>query len=416
MTFGAMGGVQAWLLLGAVAALAAWLFLRKLRPPRMLVSSLLLWQRVLDEPRELTLWERIRRAVSLVLTILIALALALAITRPSRRSATPSTSRGRVLVVVDSSWSMLAGTRSGESRWDRALGEARRLVAASGTATAVATTADGLVEGPTTDLVLLDSALDRIAPGGGDPTAWPQLAGADTVHFITDGAVPRPLPPGVFVHSVFESAPNVAVTAFDVRRSATLEQAGTAYLEIVNFADAGQNVHLTITRGDTAILDRNVQVHAGEALRQMVPLSRGNDRRLRVHVAAPHNALEVDDDAFAWIEHAAPVGVTVVGQQTGWLRPLFAGDPDVRATFIDPSKYELPPEPGSSAGTSDEDVIVFDRWAPAAQPRPAGDLRRSARRRVADRTVSWCAEGVGRDGRKASPLGDGGHAPRRAGG
>ena len=112
-----------------------------------------------------------------------------------------------------------------------------------------------------------------------------------------------------------------------------LEQAGTAYLEIVNFADAGQNVHLTITRGDTAILDRNVQVHAGEALRQMVPLSRGDDRRLRVHVAAPHNALEVDDDAFAWIEHAAPVGVTVVGQQTGWLRPLFAGDPDVRATL-----------------------------------------------------------------------------------
>ena len=35
----------------------------------MLVPSLLLWQRVLDEPRELTLWERIRRAVSLVLTI-----------------------------------------------------------------------------------------------------------------------------------------------------------------------------------------------------------------------------------------------------------------------------------------------------------------------------------------------------------
>ena len=65
-------------------------FCRKLRPPRMLVPSLLLWQRVLDEPRELTLWERIRRAVSLVLTILIAVALALAVTRPAPRSAAPS--------------------------------------------------------------------------------------------------------------------------------------------------------------------------------------------------------------------------------------------------------------------------------------------------------------------------------------
>jgi hypothetical protein len=369
MTFGGMGVVQAWLLLGAVAALAAWLFLRKLRPPRMLVSSLLLWQRVLDEPRELTLWERIRRAVSLVLTVLIALALGLAITRPSPRSAAPSTSRGRVLIVVDSSWSMLARTRTGESRWDRALGEARRLTSASGNPTAIATTADGLVEGPTTDLALLDAALDRIAPAGGDPTAWPQLAGADTVHYVTDGAVPRPLPSGIQVHSVFESAPNVGVTAFDVRASATPEQAGTAYLEIVNFAEASQNVHVTISRGDTAILDRHVQVRAGEALRQMVPISRGGDPRLRVHVEAPQNALEVDDDAFAWIEHATPVSITVVGEQTGWLRPLFAGDPDVRATFIDPSKYELPPEPGSNAGSSEEDLVVFDRWAPAVQPR-----------------------------------------------
>ena len=51
-----------------------------MRPPRVLVPSLLLWRRVLDESRELTLWERIRRAVSLVVTaIAIALALALAV-------------------------------------------------------------------------------------------------------------------------------------------------------------------------------------------------------------------------------------------------------------------------------------------------------------------------------------------------
>ena len=147
--------------------------------------------------------------------------------------------------------------------------------------------------GPRRTLAPLDAALDRIRPAGGDPTAWPPLAGADTVHYVTDGAVPRPLPSGIQVHSVFESAPNVGMTAFDVRAAATSEQAGTAYLEIVNFADAGQNVHLIIRRGDSAILDRHVQVHAGEALRQMVPLSRGGDSRLRVHVDAPQNALAV---------------------------------------------------------------------------------------------------------------------------
>ena len=65
MTFGAMAAWQAWLLLAGAAALAAALFLIKLRPPRLLIPSLLIWSRVLDDVRQQTLWERIRRAVSL---------------------------------------------------------------------------------------------------------------------------------------------------------------------------------------------------------------------------------------------------------------------------------------------------------------------------------------------------------------
>ena len=53
MTFAAMAAWQGWLLLVGAVAFAAWLFLLKLRPPRVLVSSLLLWRRVLDESRDL---------------------------------------------------------------------------------------------------------------------------------------------------------------------------------------------------------------------------------------------------------------------------------------------------------------------------------------------------------------------------
>ena len=84
MTVGAMAAWQAWLLLGAAAAAAAGLFLIQVRPPRMMVPSLLLWRRVLDEARELTLWERIRRAVSLIATVVVALMIGFAITRPGR--------------------------------------------------------------------------------------------------------------------------------------------------------------------------------------------------------------------------------------------------------------------------------------------------------------------------------------------
>jgi hypothetical protein len=371
MTFGAMAAWQAWLLLGAAAALAIWIFLRKLRPRRVPIASLILWRRVLAEARELTLWERVRRAVSLVLTAVIALALALAVTRPAPRSHGTTAAGTQTFVVIDSSWSMLTRTGSGESRWDRAMREARRIAAAgAGSEVALATTADGLVAGPTTDVSAITGALNRLTAGGGDIASWPQLAGADSLHFITDGAIPRPLPPDAIVHSVYEEAENVGVTALDVRPTLSGPDGGDAYLEVANFAKSPQAVTLTLTRGTETILERRLNLTAGETLRQLIPLSRGSDAALRAHVDAPRNALRIDDDAYAWIEHARPLSVAVVGQAPGWLRPLFAGDPDVRARFVDPATYtaQAGAATGQSRASDSDGLIVFDRWAPSEVP------------------------------------------------
>ena len=282
MTFGAVPGWLGWLILAAAGTLAVRLFLVKLRPPRMFIPSLLLWRRVLDDAREQTLWERIRRAVSLVVTVLIALALALAAVRPGR-SAGGGQSTGRLLIVLDSSLSMEAATGRGETRWARAVAEARRLFASSsGAELALATTADGLVEGPTTDLALLESALDRLRPGGGDAAAWPRLAGASAVHFITDGAAARTIDAAVTVHTVFEPADNVGITALEVRPSLTPGTAGDAYLEVGNYAAAAQKVRLRVTRGGVEALDREFDMGPSEVMRQVIPVPQGGDAALQV--------------------------------------------------------------------------------------------------------------------------------------
>ena len=108
--------------------------------------------------------------------------------------------------------------------------------AASGGEVALATTADGLVEGPTTDRALIEAALDRLAPAGGGAAAWPQLAGADAVHFITDGAIARPLDPASSSTRCSRRRRTSAITAFDVRPSLGGGAAGDAYLEVANFA------------------------------------------------------------------------------------------------------------------------------------------------------------------------------------
>jgi hypothetical protein len=355
---------QAWLLLAVVGAAAVWVFLLKVRPPRVSIPSLLLWRRVLDDNRELTIWERIRRAVSLAATVLIAIALGLAILRPSQPAEATSGSGGRLLIVLDSSWSMLARTSGGETRWDRAVAQARRLAAgAAGDEMVLATTADGLVEGPTRDLALVEAALDRIAPAGGEASAWPRMADVARVHFITDGAVARPLDPGVILESVFEAAPNVAITAFTVRPAiASSVGPSEAYLEIANFSPDAQNVSLQLQRGGAVVLEREIAIQAGETIRQVMPLPSGGEPILRARIDAPANALAVDDEAVAWIEEASPLRVAVVGEQSDWIAALLRQDPGVQVSQATPAAYRA----------GDEDVVVFDRWAPAEPPsRPA---------------------------------------------
>jgi hypothetical protein len=361
MTFAAMPAWYAWLLLLAATAAAAWIFLIKLRPPRTLVPSLLLWQKVLDESRERTLWERIRRAVSLAVTVAIALMLALAAVQPQRRLSPQSARSGRRLIVLDSSLTMMARTSTGETRWERAVAQAKRLSAAAAGEVALATTADGLVEGPTADRALIDAALDRLAPTGSDRTLWPHVAAAADVHFVTDGALARAVDADVVVHSVFEAAANVAITAFAVRPSFDPDRAADAYLEVANYAPSAQQVKVVLTRGAMPILDRTLDMSAGESLRQVIPIARGGGEALRTRVEARHNALAIDDEAFAWVDRARPLNVVIVSDDPAWLSSLLARDPSVRGSISSTAGYPN--------GVEDVDLIVFDRWAPSSPPR-----------------------------------------------
>ncbi|HEY7475603.1 MAG TPA: BatA and WFA domain-containing protein [Vicinamibacterales bacterium] len=362
MSFGAMAGWQAALLIAAAAGAAAWLFLLRIRPPRVNVPSLLFWRRVLDQKRDETWWERFRRAVSLAATILIALALAMAVARPGPRAA--SATRGRMLIVIDSSWSMLAETSSGDTRWDRAIREARALAAsAGGDDIALATTGDGLVEGPTSDQALIETAIERLAPSGGVNAPWPRVGGADVVHFLTDGAHLRALDRSVVVHSVYERAANVAITAFDARPiPARGAAAAEAYLEIANYSPKPQQVRVTISRGAAIVFDQPVSLAAGELVRQVAPLAAGGGPRLLAKVSAAADALPIDDEAVAWIQGAEPLTVVVVSEKGSAVAQLLKRDPSVRVIEMAATTYQ----PGK------EDVVVFDRWVPETPPtRPA---------------------------------------------
>ena len=354
MTFGAL---SAWIV-GAVAAgviaVVSALFFMKVRHPRVLVPSLLLWRRVLDEDRQVSFWEKVRKAVSYAVTILVPLLVVLALGRPERHAA--GSSGGPLTIVIDSSLSMLAERPDGRTRWEAARDRALSLAGGDADVT-VLTTADGIVGGPTSDREALRLALNEVGPA--EPGPFPQIIENTQTVFITDGVTPYDVPSNVRVESVFASASNAAITAFDIRRDWRSQGRYEAYVEVANYSTEPKQVTLTVELGTTRIFERPISVNADEIVRQSLPFEAGEGGVVRAAiVAGGGDAVPQDDEAFAWVASARPSAVTLVTRRNPPLETLLSFDGTVRVNRIEPEQYR-----GSSQG-----VVVFDRWAPDRPP------------------------------------------------
>ncbi|MEA3339808.1 MAG: BatA and WFA domain-containing protein [Chloroflexota bacterium] len=224
------------------------LYMLKLRRRDVLVSSTLLWQRLLRDREANAPWQRLRRNLLLLLQLLALTLLTLALARPFLP--TPAVVSGSVVILVDSSASMRA--RDVEpTRFDAARNAAREIIAGLGAGDAVTLIAVGpqprVLASATTDRALLHRALDEAAPtaGSADWEAAFALAAAgltgaaDTqVVIVSDGALPETLPPlpgQVRYMGVGGGSDNVAITALATRAG---EAGPQAFLRVVNYSDA----------------------------------------------------------------------------------------------------------------------------------------------------------------------------------
>src|SRR5262245_37971237 len=101
MSFLGMSALQA-IALGVVTAGAiVALYFVRLRRRRVLMSSLLLWRKILEERQARSIFEKLRNPLSLLLALAIGLLLAMAIARPEIEALTGK--RRRVTIVLDTS-------------------------------------------------------------------------------------------------------------------------------------------------------------------------------------------------------------------------------------------------------------------------------------------------------------------------
>jgi len=362
MTFLALSPLQTALLALITTSIIVGLYLLKLRHRRVLISSSILWRRVLDERQMHSLWEKLRRIISIIVAATIALLIAMSLARPEIESLTGKNER--VVIVLDTSPTMNAHTSDGTTRWQHAVERAKSLLDSGGPTTEfrVLDTAGATASAFTTDRNEARRLIDTMSPKSADPQ-FPRVDGRNSqVYFVSDGVAIHNTPSFVRRVSVFESANNVGITAFEIRSIPSIPLGYEAYLEVQNFGQPAEAAITLSGAGGQRIL-RTVRLGTEETYKDVFDLSQFAGGGIRATVQAKDDALPLDDVAFAYLPLKRKTRTLLVTKGNHYLETVLKLDTYVELAVIDPANYRESPN---------IDAYIFDRFAPAVPPsRPA---------------------------------------------
>jgi hypothetical protein len=361
------GALLALLTTGAIVAL----YFLKHRRRRIVVSSAQLWRRVLEHHLENSLFERLRRLFSVVVAVTIGLLVALAIARPEVDWLTGRSRR--LVIVLDTSPTLSTRTADGGTRWQHAVARTLDLLESESSTTRfrIADTS-GQFDSPfLSDRAELRRIVERMKPvvlPASFPVIETSSSGDETeiapsVHFITDGVAAVPLPAEVSITSVFEPAPNVGITAFEIRSMPSAALAYEAFIEVYNAGQEARQVEITISGTGQQRITRATRINAGSSFREALDLSRFEGGGIRAAVQSQADAFPADDVAFAYLPVKRRAKTLLVTRGNRFLETVLKLDSLVELTVISPGNY---------TSAQDFDVVVFDRFAPGVAPvRPA---------------------------------------------
>ncbi len=362
MTFLALTPLQTALLAVLTAGTVIALYFLKLRHRRVLISSSILWRKVLDERQSHSLWEKLRKYISMLVAVVIALLIALSLARPEIESLTGRNER--IVIVLDTSPTMNAETGDGRTRWQHAVERAKSLLDSGGPTTEfrVLDTAGVTASAFTTDRNEARKLIDQMSPKSADPH-FPKVDGTDSqVYFVSDGVALHSTPAFVRRISVFEAANNVGITAFEIRSIPSTPLGYEAYLEIQNFGPPTEaGIALTGIGGQR--INKTVRLGTEEIYKDVFDLSQFAGGGIRATVQAKDDALPLDDVAFAYLPIKRKTRTLLVTKGNHFLETLLKLDTYVDFSITDPANFRESPN---------IDAYIFDRFAPATAPaRPA---------------------------------------------
>lgn len=347
------------------------LYLLKLRRRDEVVSSVLLWQAVVQDTQANAPFQKLRRNLLLLLQLLIALFLVFTVARPFLW-ATGLGGRATA-IVLDGSASMRA-TDETPSRFAHAVEEAKTLIRRKGAgdqATIVLAGEEPRTLAPlTADRERLLRALDGARPtdASGDMREAIAFAASQVasragagVTVISDGAWGGGRLDEINLGGaklqflpVGRRAENVAITAFDVR-DALAGDARQVFVTVQNFGTARRVVPLEVRVGDALRDAHEIALGPGQSKSETfdgIAAGGGGIVRARLDLA---DDLAADNTATVVLPPRRPVKILLVSEGNLFLERALNTDRRVVLDGVAPGGYK----PGTR-----HDLTVFDNVAP----------------------------------------------------
>ncbi|MEM6691977.1 MAG: BatA and WFA domain-containing protein [Planctomycetota bacterium] len=373
-----------WMLI-AIPIIALYIVRPRLR--RRNVSSLLFWDQLFDQKRQVSWWRRLRHWLSLLLQLVFVGLLGFALLDPLLSEGRTS---NRTVIVIDDSASMKVEA-GGQTRFDLAILKAKKVLSSMRAGDQVALVAGGkpasVVTGWTDFPPLVEDALnemsprstptdlgtarkiaadlvgrenrigsnaqnprERIAPKKGVRTLYPKrdLTPFSRILTLSDFAAEQDpdvdTELSVDIQVIPDSAPessNVGIIQFTARRSFADPIGYSCLIKVLNASDQTTERRLTLTlanpeTGEEELVDVvNLKLQPEETFERVFESSSQTGGRLTA-ILDSSDLLSDDDTATSWVIPRPPVPVIAVADEPNvYLESVLDAVPLVQATFTD---------------------------------------------------------------------------------
>ncbi len=376
------------------------LYFLKLKRKEQVVSSTLLWQRVLEDMRVNAPFQRLKTNLLLLLQILLLMAVAAALARPFVLGLSGGRKTGFIL-LIDNSASMSTRDVGGRTRLEAAKEAALKETERVSSDVVVAVISFGarprVLCGFTSSRSELETAIKRVEPSGGGTDLSAALTVADGMAgsldrdlrgdmgrercrliLFSDAAIPenRPvkrvgpkeldLEKYVELRSFGEPSDNAGVTSLEARRSPG--SGSQIFVRVANFSrePAMRDLRIFLGEKKDAADVKSVELAPG-ARKTIIFEVRAPNELLPVRAElSAGDAFSVDDTAWAVLPKEEQLKVLAYTGDQYFLDKALRNLPSDKYAFYSGDASKLPgADSAPPAVWKGYDAIIFDRFVPA---------------------------------------------------